>query len=787
MKRKILSILLSGLMVLSVAACNTGKTPTDPATEPGNTETEPVVTQDPGVAAAGDWTLPEVNWGDGLFNGKTLIDDHFEDGEAFEWGTYSNGGLFELYTENGEMVVDISKTGTLDYSTQVSRDGFELNQGGVYECSFTIRCDIERSFEWRYQINGGDYHAYYKEYDVPIGPEPKRISATFTMEEENDDMPRFCFNLGRFDGMDNTSHKVYIDDFNLTLVDASNAKAPKEEEKPLALKVNQVGYKPGDFKKVVATTGEKVTAFSICNAETGEVVYEGKFADERVISKNGDGDTYTGDFSDFTEEGKYYIAVDGLDNSYSFEIANNVFDEVTKATVRMLYLQRCGCETTKELADVYAHPSCHDTEARIYGTDDYIEVNGGWHDAGDYGRYVVAGAKTIADLFMTYEDSTASRGDDYDIPESGNGVPDILDEARYELEWMLKMQAENGGVYHKVTCEQFPGVVMPQNETEELVVAPISTTATGDFAAVMAKAGRIYRQYDGAFATKCLEAAKKAYAYMEENAENDKTGFINPPEIVTGEYGDGDNTDEYVWAAVELFLTTGDQAYASKVRELTEKTFKGGLGWADMGTYAMYDFLHSQGYVETPVSFNLPADDTRSIQEIYASMSDVDFVKMKFSEKLKLFADTALENSTTDPYFSSLRIYPWGSNMTIANNGILYRMMYNLTGDATYDEYARYQIDYLLGVNAVAYSYVTGFGEHAAEHPHHRPSQAVGKAMPGMLVGGPNTSPADPYAIKVLSKKVGGSCYCDNDSAYSINEITIYWNSPLIYLLEIYK
>ena len=160
---------------------------------------------------------------------------------------------------------------------------------------------------------------------------------------------------------------------------------------------------------------------------------------------------------------------------------------------------------------------------------------------------------------------------------------------------------------------------------------------------------------------------------------------------------------------------------------------------------------------------------------------------MKFSEKMKLFAETALENSTTDPYFSSLRIYPWGSNMTIANNGILYRMMYNMTGDETYNEYARYQIDYLLGVNAVAYSYVTGYGEHAAEHPHHRPSQAIGKAMPGMLVGGPNTSPADPYAIKVLSKKVGGSCYCDNDSAYSINEITIYWNSPLIYLLEIYK
>ena len=166
MKRKIVSVLLAGLMAVSLVACDTGKTPVEP-NDPGQT-IEPIENIDvpDGNTGSGDWTLPEVNWGDGLFNGKTLIDDHFEDGEEFEWGTYSNGGLFELYTENGEMVVDISKTGTLDYSTQVSRDGFELNQGGVYECSFTIRSDIDRAFEWRFQINGGDYHAYYKEYAV---------------------------------------------------------------------------------------------------------------------------------------------------------------------------------------------------------------------------------------------------------------------------------------------------------------------------------------------------------------------------------------------------------------------------------------------------------------------------------------------------------------------------------------------------------------------------------------------------------------------------------------------
>ena len=784
-RKKLLSILLTGIMVFSIAGCT--------GSQPGETVIEPGVTEEP---PAEGWTLPEVNWGDGLFDGKTLIDDHFEEDENFSWGTYSNGGTFTLYTENGEMVADIENPGTLDYSCQLYRDDFELNQDGVYEISFTIRSDIERAMQWRFQLNGGDYHAYYEEDDVPIGPEPKRIQATFTMEEETDPAPRYCFNLGIFDGMDKSvSHKVYIDDFNITLKDASNAKAGPEEQGPLAIKVNQVGYKTKDIKKVVVASKEKVTTFNVCDAATNEVVYTGNFAEDYVMSTNGDGKTYTGEFTEFSTAGKYYISVDGLDKSYTFKIDDHVFDDVAKATVRMLYLQRCGCEISKEAAGKFAHPVCHDSKAKIYGTNDYIDVTGGWHDAGDYGRSVVAGAKTVADLFLTYEDCPNASGDDYDIPESGNGVPDILDEARYELEWMLKMQAENGGVYHKVSCAVFPGTVMPEEETDELIVCPISTTATGDFAAVMAKAARLYKKYDRDFAYVCYEASKNAYTYMEENAAADETGFINPADIVTGEYPDDHNTDEFIWAAVELYLTTGDSKYLPKIRELTEETFRAGLGWADMGEYAMYDFLKVKGMMDTPVinSANIPEDGSEpvpteeEIKAFYEALSDEDFIRIKFTEKMNLFATTALDNSTTDPYFSSLRIYPWGSNMTIANNGILYRMMYNLTGDEIYNEYARYQIDYLLGVNPVAYSYVTGFGDNAAAHPHHRPSQAKGEAVPGMLVGGPNSAPADPYAMKVLANKVNGSCYVDNDTAYSINEITIYWNSPLIYLLEMYK
>ena len=759
--KRIFNAAISVLLVASLAACEKGgKDPVDP---------NPVEPDEPVQVVVND--IPD---------GEVLIDDQFEDGDEFVWGTYTNGGSFTLSQENGEMVADITNTGSLDYACQIFRDGYELNQDAVYALSFDIRSDIERNFEFRFQINGSDYHAYYKEYDVPIGPETRTITSQFTMEEASDPAPRFCFNLGLFEGMDaSVAHKVYIDNFKLVVTDKSNAKEIEGLGKAVSLKVNQLGYKCNSVKKVVATTSEKLTTFDVCDASTGEVVFTGDFESEYTMSNSGDGKTVTGDFTAFKTPGKYYIKADGIeDKSYEFEINDKVYDSVTKDTVRMLYLQRCGCEV-KELADTdkdYTHGECHTGKAKIYGTNDYIDVSGGWHDAGDYGRYTVAGAKTIADLLMTYEDNKDARGDDYGIPESGNKVPDILDEARYELEFLLKMQADNGGVYHKVTCAVFPGNVMPEEETDELIVCPISTTATGDFAAVMAKAGVIYKSIDSEFAAKCLEASKKAYEYMEANAENDKVGFKNPSDIATGEYPDEFNTDEYVWAAVELYLATGDSKYLEKTRALTEVGFKGGLGWADMGYYPAYDYLKAKGFYKATGK----EGDGKSL-------SDNDYVRMKFSEKLSVNAEGALDTSKSDSYFSPMYTYPWGSNMTIGNTGILYRMMYNLTKDEKYNEYALHMLDYILGINPTGYSYITGYGTLYPENPHHRPSQYNKKAVKGMIVGGPNSNPEDPIASIILKDKLHGSAYCDNDGAYSINEVAIYWNSPFIYLFETYR
>ena len=144
--------------------------------------------------------------------GDVLIDLNFDDNDTDECHTYSNGGQAVLGAENGELCLDITGTGSLDYANQIYYDGFELNQDCVYELSFDVHSTIERGIQYRLQINGGDYHAYVMD-DITIGTETQHISNQFTMSEASDPAPRMCMNLGHFEGVgdDSVPHKVYFD------------------------------------------------------------------------------------------------------------------------------------------------------------------------------------------------------------------------------------------------------------------------------------------------------------------------------------------------------------------------------------------------------------------------------------------------------------------------------------------------------------------------------------------------------------------------------------------------
>ncbi|MCF0130677.1 MAG: glycoside hydrolase family 9 protein [Pseudobutyrivibrio sp.] len=527
------------------------------------------------------------------------------------------------------------------------------------------------------------------------------------------------------------------------------------------VRVNQIGYKTAAEKYAVfADLDEDDRTFTVVEAETDKTVFEGTITKAKPYKVSGEYNS-AGFFTEVTCPGKYKIVTAKGEESYVFEIGDKIYDKTLINVFRVLYLQRCGIKLPEAYAKEFAHEACHNSPARIYGTDEKLDVNGGWHDAGDYGRYIVSGAKAVMDLFIAYEANPALFNDAMNIPESGNGVPDILDEARYELEWMFKMQdSKTGGVYHKVTGERFPGFVMPQHETWEMVVSPVSNTATADFAAIMALSSTVYKDIDTGFANKCLGAAKKAFDYVVKH--QDAPGFKNPDGIVTGEYPDDNCFDEIMWAAVELYKVTEDESYADVILSAYEKVTKWTiLGWDDVGGYAAYSALTSDLLKKNHLDF-------------WTRLKS-DFINQ---------VDDMVDEAKANPYFiSRTDTFEWGSNMSIADNGMILWMANKISPNQDYVIYMKYNLDYIFGINAVDYCFVTGEGSNSPVHPHHRPSAALGKPMPGMLVGGPDNGLHDETAARLLADKAPAACYIDHLDSYSTNEICVYWNSPLIALL----
>lgn len=748
--KRFIALALSLVMLLSLAACKDG---------------EETASQTPtgSISADNGEDNPEnSNHGLDRETGTNLAENgSFTNGSA-GWGTYLSGGAAEFEVENETGKITISKTGNLDYSVQFFYDGFEIHENGDYEFVFTAWSTKDKVCEARIQQNGGSYQAYCSDI-VTITAEKQTFRIPFTMAEV-DGTQRMAFNMGTHTAKGESEDAfaepfiVYFDDIQINVVSEENAIILVEEPVTYA-KFNQTGYRPDD-KKLVYFNGENdISSYDICD-ENGKVVYSAKTSRKKYSEAGGEG-VRIGDFSDFTQPGTYYINTELMGKTYSFTIGEDVYDDAFDSIVKMLYLQRCGCELPEKYAGSFAHGVCHTEKALVYGTkDEYIDVSGGWHDAGDYGRYVVPAAKTVADLLYAYEAKPEVFDDDLGIPESGNGVPDILDETRYELEWMFKMQRADGAVYHKVNTKQFCGNVYPEQDTDRLYAFAVSTPATADLAASMAVASRVYKSVDPEFAAKCLESAELAWSFLENNGT---IAFHNPAYTNTGEYPDENDGDERFWAAAALYRATGEEKYHDAVKAVAQsKNIYRGKGWADIGSFGTLEYIG--------------LDKSLRDEETYNTLHD-DFIA---------YADSLLAVAENEVYGLSLIEYPWGSNMIVADNGATLTQAYMLTRNEQYLDKAFMHFHYIYGFNPMGLSYVTGAGTRYPENPHHRMSVAVNEVMPGMLIGGPNQNREDPTAQTYIAEGTAPMrCYIDNVDSYSCNEITIYWNSPLIYLMTV--
>ena len=336
------------------------------------------------------------------------------------------------------------------------------------------------------------------------------------------------------------------------------------EPKALPIGVNGVGYLPQSKKLATVVGGGE--EFTVRDAQTGEEVLRGKLNSSG--DSTGDGPKLkTADFSALDREGEYVVSVPGVGESGRFRVAQNLYNWPFYLTTRAMYLMRCGCAVEGEFGgDTFKHAACHTDDAYLGHAGgpagERSDGTGGWHDAGDYNKYTINGAFTAGMILQAWEHfSDRLTALTLDIPESKNDVPDLLDEVRWELDWLLKMQDEDGRAYHKVSTLQFGGMIPPETETARRYFSPWGTAATADLAAIMAQAARVYRPIDPEFADRCLSAAKKAYAFLESHPDDHRPDLSA---FATGPYGTRDS-DDRLWAAAELWETTGEPKYLADV------------------------------------------------------------------------------------------------------------------------------------------------------------------------------------------------------------------------------
>lgn len=545
------------------------------------------------------------------------------------------------------------------------------------------------------------------------------------------------------------------------------------------IRLNQIGYYP-EAPKSAVVIGDRGTEFYIVTKGTGKEVYRGKLSEVRK-SIFSDKKTRIADFSALKTEGAYTLVVPSVGESYTFEIMQHVHDAAARASIKGFYYQRLSTALPEQYAGKWHRPFSHPdnkvlihpsaaSAGRAAGTT--IASSKGWLDAGDYNKYIVNSGITMGTLLSAYEDFPVYFDTlKLNIPESGNDIPDLLDETLWNLRWMLTMQdPADGGVYHKLTNEKFDGMIMPHLATRPRYVVQKGTAATLDFAAVTAQAARVFKKFERqlpGLSDSCLTAATRAWQWAVKNPtviyNQDAMNKTFDPDVTTGGYGDDNFADEFTWAAAELYTSTQEEQYLEKVEVLSDRNLPlpswGGVHL--LGYYTMIRFETS-----------LPA----------AAQSKIGLMKqgvVRFADLLTNGVDTRAFNTVMG---GSAKDYIWGSSSVAANQGIELIQAYKVTGDKKYLNYALSNLDFLLGKNGTGYSFLTGYGKKTPMHPHHRPSIADGivEPVPGLLAGGPNPGMQDKCRYP---SSVPDEAYTDNDCSYASNEIAINWNAPFVYLV----
>lgn len=527
----------------------------------------------------------------------------------------------------------------------------------------------------------------------------------------------------------------------------------------LAPKVNEIGYLPQDTKTLHVTASDAAApgaAVTIVDSTSGQTVWSGTLSPSAIDDTASTGElVLSGDFSALSTPGTYVAEVGGL-SSPSFPIASSAYNSLYRDALRTFYLIRCGVAIDDAETGIQ-HPACHTHDAVLLDAGTTLDLTGGWHNAGDYGKWVHEAAISTSLLLWLVE---LNPGGVVQIsaatPESNDGMPDLLNEAHWGLTWLLKMQQSDGSVLHKVdTQPNFAWGIPPQNDPYTRMAGFASTIDASDFTAVMLQAARVFQTVDASFAEQCAQAASASWAWVQANPS---VGETDPY------YTDSDPSQEVLWATGEMLRATHDPQVAAAWSTASQQLAPGGLAWSTP---------ESLGYVAVSLD---PAGDPSVVSAAIQALQG-------YASSLVSLAASTGYGVVTQPDG-----YYWGSNEVLLGETAVLLFESAIASDDTSRQLALAQIGWMLGDNALNKAFVTGHGANPVLHPYHWTYHALGKLMPGWGSGGPNeyTSGVDTPLLDVIDEGTPpAECYVDEGDAlgsYASNEGEIVENAELVFV-----
>jgi endoglucanase len=700
-----------------------------------------------------------------------VVNGDFSAGTAPWWWT---GNLAPAVVD-GRFCMDVPGGTGNPWDAITGQDNIILQAGESYRFAFSASASRPLTVRALVQRPVDPFPTQVDERPL-LGPEPQTFEFTFTSSADWTDA-QVAFQIGG----QAEPWTFCVDDVSLTGGEPPPVYVPNTGPR---VRVNQVGYLPfGPKEATVVTEATGPLGWELRDG-AGAVVTTGSTVPFGLDGSSGQ-TVHTIDFSGVTAAGSGFTLTADGETSYPFSIVDDIYDELRLDSIEFYYPQRSGIEILDELAPGYARPAGHvqvapnrgDREVACFeaGCDYTLDVAGGWYDAGDHGKYVVNGGISAWQVMNIWERANLAPtgspellGDgSLFIPERDNGVPDVLDEARWEIEFLLSMQVPQGEplagmAHHKVHDENWTGLPqLPHTDPEARFLHPPSTAATLNLAAVGAQCARLFEDFDRPFAKQCRIAAERAW----------DAAVANPDRLALtesqggGGYTDDVVADEFYWAAAELYLTTGKRKYKNAVLDSpmhTDDIFTAdGFDWrwtAPLGRLQL-----------ATVPNRLPGlDEVR--QSVVAAADE--------------YLATLQAHPYGLPYAPGNGLFAWGSNNLVLNNMAVMGIAYDLTGDLRFRDGVLTGINYILGRNALNHSYVTGYGTLASQNQHSRwYSAQLNPDLPhppvGTLAGGPNSSLQDPLAAQRLAGCAPQFCYIDHIDSWSTNELTVNWNSTM--------